>query len=313
VRYLWHRFRGPDERYGPAVGIRPWRIACGVFLGLSLGVKWSALYTVLGFAILALAWDIGARRTARVPAPVRGALRRDLNGFVLGMVVTPIVTFLATWSGWLFTDRGWNRHTYGGGPGAAWQGWWEYQMAIYHFHNHLDDPHPYQSTPVSWLVMGRPVAYYYKPYATGEGGCGSPGGCSREVLALGNPAIWWVGVLALLVVLGLWASRRDWRASLVLIGFSSSFLPWLAFPNRTMFFFYAMPLLPFLVLGLTATAGLVLGPRGGSDVRRLVGALTVGVYAIIVVLVFVYFYPILAAQVIPTSEWRARMWFPGWV
>jgi dolichyl-phosphate-mannose--protein O-mannosyl transferase len=80
-----------------------------------------------------------------------------------------------------------------------------------------------------------------------------------------------------------------------------------------MFFFYALPLLPFLVLGVTALAGLALGDRDASDTRRLVGALSVGVYTIIVVLLFVYFYPILAAEVIPTSGWRARMWFPGWV
>jgi dolichyl-phosphate-mannose--protein O-mannosyl transferase len=80
-----------------------------------------------------------------------------------------------------------------------------------------------------------------------------------------------------------------------------------------MFFFYALPLLPFIVLGITATAGLVLGPREASDTRRLAGALAVGVYLIAVVLLFAYFYPILAAQQIPLSAWRARMWFPGWI
>ncbi len=310
---VWHTIRGPDDRYGPGVGLRPWRVACGVFLGLALGVKWSALYTVVGFAALALAWDVGARRTAGVPAPVRGVLRRDSSGAALALVAVPVVVFLGTWAGWFLTDGGWDRHKYGNGLPAAWHGWWDYQMGILDFHSHLDERHPYQSTPLSWLVLARPVAYYYKSRPFGEGGCGAAGGCSQEVLALGNPAIWWVGTLALLVMLGLWVSRRDWRAALVLVGFGSSFLPWLAFPNRTMFFFYAMPVLPFLVLGLTATAGLVLGPRDGSDTRRLIGALTVGVYAIVVVLMFVYFYPILAADVIPSSEWRARMWFPGWI
>jgi dolichyl-phosphate-mannose--protein O-mannosyl transferase len=80
-----------------------------------------------------------------------------------------------------------------------------------------------------------------------------------------------------------------------------------------MFLFYALPLLPFMVLGITATAGLVLGPREASDSRRLAGALAVGVYLITVVLLFAYFYPIMTDQLIPLSGWRARMWFPGWV
>ncbi|WP_251080100.1 phospholipid carrier-dependent glycosyltransferase [Frankia sp. AgPm24] len=301
------------ELYGPRLGLRPWRLAAGAALGLSMGVKWSALYSIVGLSVLALAWDIGARRTGGARRPVLGALRRDLPGWLAGFVAVPIVVFLATWTGWFVTDGGYYRHFYGNGFVDAWRGWWKYQMAVLHFHEGLHQGHASASHPMSWLVMGRPVAYYWSAPAYGKSGCHDPSGCSREVLALGNPAIWWVGVAGLLAVLAWWITRRDWRAALVLVGFGSAFLPWLLFPARTMFFFYALPCLPFLVLGLTGLAGLALGPRGASDTRRLVGALSVGLYTIVVVLLFAYFYPILAAQVIPYSSWRARMWFPGWI
>ncbi|KPM50441.1 glycosyl transferase [Frankia sp. R43] len=302
-----------DARYGPRLGLRPWRVAMGVALGASLGVKWSALYTVIGFAALALAWDIGARRTAGVRSPVLGALRRDLPGWLVGFVILPIVTFLATWTGWFVTDGGWNRHEHGDGFVNAWWSWWDYQRDVLRFHEGLSDSHPFRSTPMSWLVLGRPIAYFYSSPAFGAEGCTAPGGCSREVIALGNPAIWWGGTAALVGSLALWVRRRDWRAALVLVGFGSAFLPWLLLPSRTMFFFYALPSLPFLVLGLTAMAGLALGPRDATEARRLGGALSVGVYTVIVVLLFAYFYPILAAEVIPYSSWRMRMWFPGWI
>ncbi|WP_261570490.1 dolichyl-phosphate-mannose--protein mannosyltransferase [Frankia gtarii] len=301
------------ELYGPRLGLRRWRLACGVALGLSMGVKWSALYTIIGFAALAIAWDIGARRTGGARRPVLGALRRDLPAWAATFVVVPIATFLATWTGWFVTDGGYYRHFYGNGFGAAVHGWWKYQMAVLQFHEGLDQGHDFASHPMSWLVMARPVAYFYSSPAYGTPGCHDPAGCSREVLALGNPAVWWVGTAGLLGMLAWWAARRDWRAALVLVGFGSAFLPWLLFPKRTMFFFYALPCLPFLVLGITALAGLALGPRSASDARRLTGALMVGVYTIVVVLLFAYFYPILAAQVIPYSSWRARMWFPGWI
>ncbi|WP_462186359.1 MULTISPECIES: dolichyl-phosphate-mannose--protein mannosyltransferase [unclassified Frankia] len=301
------------DTYGPRLGFRPWRLACGVALGLSMGVKWSALYTIIGFAALALAWDIGARRTGGARRPVLGALRRDSPAWFAGFLLVPIVTFLATWTGWFATDGGYYRHYYGNGFGAAWHGWWKYQMAVLKFHEGLHERHAFASHPMSWLVMARPVAYYYSSPAYGTSGCHDPAGCSREVLALGNPAIWWVGTAALVAMLAWWVSRRDWRAALVLVGFGSAFVPWLLLPNRTMFFFYALPSLPFLVLAITALAGLVLGPREASETRRLVGALSVGIYTIIVVLLFAYFYPILAAEVIPYSSWRARMWFPGWI
>ncbi|MCM3883645.1 phospholipid carrier-dependent glycosyltransferase [Frankia sp. R82] len=301
------------EVYGPRLGLRPWRLAAGAALGLSMGVKWSALYSIIGLSALALAWDVGARRTGGARRPVLGALRRDLPGWFAGFVVLPTMVFLATWTGWFVTDGGYYRHFYGNGFVDAWHGWWKYQMAVLHFHEGLHQGHASASHPLSWLVMARPVAYYYLPVTYGKSGCHDPAGCSREVLALGNPAVWWVGVAGLLAVLAWWVARRDWRAALVLVGFGSAFLPWLLFPARTMFFFYALPCLPFLILGITGLAGLALGSRDASDTRRLVGALSVGLYTIVVVLLFAYFYPILAAQVIPYSSWRARMWFPGWI
>ncbi|MBL7495980.1 phospholipid carrier-dependent glycosyltransferase [Frankia sp. CNm7] len=308
-----------DARYGPRLGLRPWRLAAGFFLGAAMGVKWSGLYTLVGFAALAIAWDIGARRTAGATAPVRGALRRDLPAWFGCYVPLPMATFLATWTGWFVTDGGYNRHTEGDGFVGAWKGWWGYQRAILDFHEHLSTPHPAQSAPFSWLVLGRPVPYDYdgpgygQKTRDGSQVCDAVGGCSREILALGNPAVWWVGTACLVVMIAFWVTRRDWRAALVLVGFGASFLPWLLYPSRTMFFFYALPLLPFLVLGITAAAGLALGPREASDTRRLVGALSVGVYLIAVILLFAYFYPILSGQLIPLSAWRARMWFPGWI
>ena len=308
-----------DElRFGPRLGFRPWRLLAGFFLGASMGVKWSGLYTLVGFAVLAIAWDAGARRTAGARSPVLGALRRDVPAWFGCYVPLPIATFLATWTGWFVTRGGYDRTLYGNGHGFLnmWRGWWAYQQAILQFHEHLtqqSSPHPAMSAPFSWLVLGRPVPYYYDGPAQGQNGCTAIGGCSREVLAIGNPAVWWVGTACLVVMAALWIVRRDWRAALVLVSFATSFLPWLAFPDRTMFFFYALPLLPFMVLGITTTAGMILGPREASDTRRLVSALSVGVYLIAVVLLFAYFYPILSDERISYSSWLSRMWFPGWI
>ena len=44
--------------------------------------------------------------------------------------------------------------------------------------------------------------------------------------------------------------RRDWRAGAVLAGVAAGYLPWFMYPERTIFFFYAMSFEPFLVLAL---------------------------------------------------------------
>src|SRR5581483_8399526 len=47
---------------GPGLGIRRWRVAAGVFLGLAVATKWNAAWYILGLGALGTFWDIGARR-----------------------------------------------------------------------------------------------------------------------------------------------------------------------------------------------------------------------------------------------------------
>ena len=112
---------------------------------------------------------------------------------------------------------------------------------------------------------------------------------------------------------GWWIGRRDWRASLIVVGFGFGIIPWFLEPSRTKFQFYASPILPFLVLALVGMAGLILGRRAAGEERRLTGALIVGGYVLLVLGNFIWLYPILTAKVIPLTAWRARMWFPGWI
>src|SRR5690606_12548803 len=50
--------------FGPVQWFRPWRIGAGVLFGLACGTKWNGLYVLAAFAVLSLAWDIGARKLA---------------------------------------------------------------------------------------------------------------------------------------------------------------------------------------------------------------------------------------------------------
>src|SRR5258708_33919278 len=67
--------------------------------------------------------------------------------------------------------------------------------------------HPYKSQPWNWLLLSRPVSFYYATPKT----CGAAS-CSQEVLAIGTPFIWYRANLALLACLAWWLIRRDWRA-----------------------------------------------------------------------------------------------------
>jgi len=230
-------------------GLRPWRLLAAACLGCALATKWSAIWYVVALGLLAFAWDCGACRSAGLPAPVLRSVRSFVGwGTVYLIIVLGVYT--AAWAGWFASSDAYERQ-YGAN---ALAGWIQYHREILRFHTRLTAYHRYASLPWSWLLLARPVAYFYSTPTD----CGSQN-CSREVLALGNPVLWWPFAGALVAMAWRWLARRDWRGAAVLAGVGAAFLPWLPYPHRTMFLFYALPGLPFLVLATTMCLGMVLG------------------------------------------------------
>ena len=303
---------------GPRLGGRPWRVAAGVCLGLAVATKWSGAWYAAAFPVLALLWDVGARRSLGVRRPLRGVLRRDLPPAALTLGLLPVGVYLASWTGWLATSGGWGRQ-WAAGQATSWpfvpaalRSLWHYHAEMLRFNVNLREPHPYQSNPWGWLVMARPTSFFYETPPAGSPGC-PVAPCSREVLALGTPLLWWGAALTLAVVVWLWLGRRDWRAGAALAGLAAGWLPWFAFQDRTIFTFYAVVFAPFLVLGVTLVLGLVLGPPEAGPRRRRVGALLGGSYVLAVVLDFLWLAPVYLAETLPYGQWLARMWLRTWV
>jgi dolichyl-phosphate-mannose-protein mannosyltransferase len=312
---------------GPRLGIRRWRVAAGIFLGLAVATKWNAAWYIIGFGALITAWDIGARRTAGLKSFVRGGLR-EARWLPLTFLVIPLAVYISTWSGWFATKTGYFRD-YAATHGvhtpviSALYSLFEYHWQALSFGVGLRTPHPYQSQPWDWLLVTRPVAFFYECY---KGPVTGPSNyCpahytgaewSQEVLALGTPAIWWGSMLALLFCLGWWLLHRDWRAGAVLLGVLAGWGPWFPLVTRTKFYYYALEFEPFLILAIVLCLGLILGPATASLLRRATGALIVGTYVLCVLLMFWYFYAVLAGQVIPYESWLSHMWYRigrGWI
>ena len=319
---------GPSGDAGPRLGIRRWRVAAGICVGLAIAVKWDAIWYLLGLAILGTLWDVGARRAAGLPSFIRGTFTRDVIWLPLTYLVIPLVVYVASWSDWLFTSTGYDRQ-YAAQHGvripviSALYSLFEYHKEAIQFGLGLSTRHSYESQPWDWLLITRPVAFWYKCYTGPMPGpthlCPTPytgAQYSQEVLAIGTPAIWWGAIMAMIVCLGWWLLYRDWRAGAVLCGVIAGWLPWFPLVDRTKFYYYALEFEPFLILSITLCLGLILGQTSASLLRRATGAGLVGAYLLIVLLMFRYFYPILAAKVIPYSDWYAHMWYKvgvGWI
>lgn len=302
---------------GPWLGIRWWRVLAGVCLGLACATKWDGLYFVAAFGLLTVFWDLGARHAAGIRQWVRGWFVRDALPAFGALVGLAVVVYIVSWAGWFASDIGWDRHwaaqNPSGIPGVdALRSLWHYHAQILSFHTHLHDSHPYQSQPWQWLLLIRPVAYFYTSPKFGDLGCEAQT-CSRAILGQGTPAIWWVALLALVVMVIWWLLYRDWRAGAVVFCILTAIVPWFLFPGRTMFFFYALPALPFLILALTLMLGLLIGRSDASPARRALGASVAGAYVLLVILNFFFMYPVFIAKVLPYASWMSRMWFNSWI
>lgn len=287
---------------------RPWRWLAAVSLGLACGVKWSGIWFVAAFAIMTVLWDVSRRR--RRGESMVTAFLRDAVPTALTMLPIVVLVYLATWTGWFLSVDAWDR-TWddSGGPVAALKSLFHYHAEMWNFHNNLTSEHSYQSSAFGWLVQARPTSFYYE--GTGVG-CGS-GQCAQAVTALGNPVIWWAGTLAVLYQLWRWISHRDWRSGAVLAGIAAAWIPWLLFPDRTIFTFYAVVLAPFLVAALTLSLAAVATPPADrvSDQKLRIGV--VAGFLLLCVAASAFFYPIWSSEMIDYSAWSARMWWPTWV
>jgi dolichyl-phosphate-mannose--protein O-mannosyl transferase len=326
---------GPGD-WGPGLGFRPWRLAAGVCLGAACATKWNGAFSVPAFLLLAIFWDAGARRTAGVDRALGRAVVKDGLVALVPFLVVPAVVYTASWTGWFLSNGTYaydhDKYIH---PGQSWlahdwsvlRGWLAYHREIWHYDDTLDAAHPYLSRPWGWLALERPVAYYYQTPAAAACGVKAPLTCSKEVLGVGNPALWWATIPAMIAVAWAWVSRRDWRAGAILVVFAFGYLPWIvealhvvpvqamaAFTpasdrHRTEFLFYMLPNVPFMALGVTMAVGMAMGRRKVSDLRRAVGVTSVAVYLAAVTAVFGYLYPVLAAQTITEAQWHSRMWF----
>ncbi|MDO5617499.1 dolichyl-phosphate-mannose--protein mannosyltransferase [Kocuria sp.] len=309
--------------WGPWLGIRWWRIAAGISCGLAVGVKWNALYFVAVLGIMTVLWDIGARRTAGITAWLPAGVLKDGVFAFVSMIPVALVTYVSTWVGWLSTSGGYHRQWAVNNPGEGVQ-WlpdslrslWEYHKAAYAFHVGLDSGHTYMAGPAQWPILGRPTSYFYESFQRGEAGC-TASNCSQAILNLGNPVIWWSAIpvmIALLVLVIVWRKwRLDWRILSPMALVAVGWLPWFAYPERTQFYFYALPYLPFMVLLLAAGISMLIPAQDASRLHRWVSWGVIEVWLALVLAVAAYFWPIWTAQVIPYESWHQRMWFPSWI
>ena len=269
----------------------PWRFAAGAAAGAAAACKWSGVLALFGVALLVLIWELGSRRRDRPIAAILGTLQR-VPSMLLAFGVIPVMVYAASYAGVaqgsvfdspLSTDS-WLRNVV------------EQQFLMLRVHVTIPGHHPYESPGWAWLLVKQPVAYYFDTFQ----------GRYQEILALGNPLVWWASIPALAFVIYRGVRHRSGMGpeAVIAVGFLVTLLPWLLVVNvrNATFLFYALPTVPFMCLAVTYCLDVL-------ATRWAVGRAAVGVYLAACLAAFAFYYPVLAAVPLDPAHWQARILF----
>ena len=258
-------------------GAAVWRrwLLGGVLLGLAIGTKWTAL-PYLGFAGLAYLvarW----RRPALWP----------------GLHPIPALALLGATAALVYLATFWPAFLYAREP-LTLARLLPFQIEMYRQQTQILPPHTYQSTWWTWPLDLRPIWYLYEP----------ADGAQRGVLMLGNPAVMWGGLVAVVACLAAWLRDGDARAGGVALLWVGSIAMWAIIPKSLGFFYYYYLSSIWLALAIAAMF---------DHWRVRLRYWDEGFLALTGVM-FVHFYPILSAAALrgPTA-FRHWTWFASWV
>lgn len=284
------------------VSVQPLLVALGAVMGMAGSVKWSALYFLVAFGLYTFWSDWRSRRSLGHSS--FGAIGQGVVN-ALTLILSSASVYVLTWLGWIRDPNAWGKN-----PAEAW--WlslFSYHRQILDFHANLESDHPYQANAFAWLINLRPTAFYFEQFE-GSQSCGLLASCTVAITAMPNLIIWFAGLIALLWLIK--NRRRSDSAQVVIMGFLAGWLPWVFFLERTAFQFYAVVLVPFLVLALTLVLQHYWKRGWLLNVPRL-RSRRITTFLIVSTLVSVFYLPLWTGLPVPYELWRIQLLLPIWI
>ena len=268
----------------------------GIAFGLGAASKWTAIYACAGIAVLFFAVmlvrynEYYARRSC-------GGERLDFAGnfaatgifCVLVFIIIPACIYALSYLPYLGTE---NTH----GIRTVIDN--QRDMFVYHSKTVLGSEHPYASRWYTWPVMVRPIFYY----------SGTVSDTVREgISAFGNPAVWWVGIGAVILNVFFTVIYRDRKSAFLLVGYLSCLLPWIPI-ERTTYIYHYFPCVPFMVLMIGHCFEKLYYRHSRAEKKIFI------CYAAAAVLLFIMFYPVLSGHGAEVNYVdKVLRWFDSWV
>lgn len=267
-----------------------WFVATALGAGLAMSSKWSGVFVLL---------VVGLTETSRLIQSFFKAKPKRRNGVVREMIINaalliiiPAVLYLGSYTQMFLQGKNLD-HLYK----LHQQIWW--------YQTNLNATHTYQSRPWQWFLDLRPVWFHVDYTVPNKIG---------NVYAFGNPILFWLGGLSVIVSLGLLIAKKITRVALspkmqklsfVLLSYLAVWALW-QFSPRIMFFYHYTPAVPLLCI-ILAYWLIQLFDLGKTANRAWLRFLAIGSVGLIA-LTFVIWYPHWTGIRLPT-EWVNQVYF----
>ena len=293
----------------------------GVFMGLAISSKWIGCYGAVGLAVLFFSRFIALYKQSRYaqkhreedPAFAHAAdsfVQKDaltIAACIVFFVLVPVTIYVMSYIPYL--------SAYGEVKLNAkmLERVWNAQVTMFEYHKNLVATHYFASPWYEWPLIIKPMWYYSAAFPEA--------GKASTIMAFGNPAVWWTGLLGILFVLGYSFYRNalpmlrvvpgrndayDRAMPVIAVGFLSAYLPWVLV-SRLTFIYHYFASVPFIILA-TVQALRYLERRKPKLSHALAAVL--GVAAVVL---FIAFYPYASGMEV-SRDWLAKMnWFKNWM
>ncbi|MCL2662172.1 MAG: phospholipid carrier-dependent glycosyltransferase [Oscillospiraceae bacterium] len=270
----------------------------GLFFGFSVASKWIGFYAGAGLLIIYIIRlsQLGVYYKNAEKAGFGLYLTKTLLYSVLFFVIIPVTIYYLSYIPY-GTALGMDIS-----QGMLWDSRffrliWQNQISMFRYHGWLEATHPFSSTWWQWIFNVRPILYVN---SAGMDNTRATFG------AFGNPVVWWGGFVAMIIMAIRVFTHRDSKALLILIGYLSQLLPWVAV-TRIVFAYHYFPSALFLVLALAHIFNLLVEHRKRSGYKMIYA------YTVLTGLVFAMFYPSLSGMYMPHWYYSTFVkWFVTW-
>jgi len=257
----------------------------GLFIGCAIATKWTGLYAGLALAIAFFTNLIYRNTGKRKKDCDKKEIIITILFCILFFVVIPLTIYVLSYL--LFP-------VIYPGKVEGISGLIEQTKNMFSYHSQLTATHDFSSQWYTWPVMYKPVWYYVGYFG---------GNIKGTIVGIGNPAIWWFGVLASLFVLLMSILKRKKEYLFILVFILCTWLPYL-FIGRVMFMYHYFPTLPFIMLAIVALVKFITEKIKNNSFYLF--------YIALVILMFVCFYPVISGMITTTDYIDSLKWFSSW-